>query len=139
MKTILREFLPLLLVIPFVMLFFRVIPDRRIAATCAGFLFVGVPLALMIFRWKEGGPGLSAGPRTLWWVGTLQFWLFFAVPILGSRLLFWETTFEDFTFFGRSGADWHRYSSKSYLLMVFLILGSHLWARAQAVQKQKAG
>ncbi|MBX3039436.1 MAG: hypothetical protein KF789_01855 [Bdellovibrionaceae bacterium] len=139
-KTILREFVPLLLVILLVMTFFRVIPDRKIAATCAGLLFVLVPLALMVLRWKEGGPGFSRGPRTLWWTGVLQFWLLFALPILGARLLFWETAFEEFTFFGQSGADWHRYSSKSYMLMLLLILASHGWAWAQmtAAQKQKA-
>jgi hypothetical protein len=115
---------PLILaaVIPLVILIFRVIPDRKIAATCAGLLFVGIPLVLMIRRWKA--PLAEIAAKRLWWAGVLQFWLFFAVPILGARLLFWEFPFEEMSFFVLSGPQMHKLSNTSFMLMVVAVIAA---------------
>lgn len=124
-KRLAIELVPLLLVIPLVMFVFWIIPERRIAAVIAGALFVGVPLALLLRRAFGGSAGQVAGSAFLWWAGILQFWILFAVPILGSRLLWWNEPFESFHFFGQSADRWHQLSSKSYMVMLVLILVAH--------------
>ncbi|MBX3034439.1 MAG: hypothetical protein KF865_10995 [Bdellovibrionaceae bacterium] len=119
LKPVLMELICLALLVPVVVLLFRVIPDRIAAATTAGTLFVLVPLVFMVRRWRQ--PLKSRSSNRLWWVGVLQFWILFALPILGMRLMFWGTPFEEFTFFGVSGPEWHRLSSRSYLLMTAAI------------------
>ncbi len=134
-KTVREEILPLILVIPLVVLLFRFIPERKIAATIAGLLFVVVPAALM---WKRArSTEVASMIRWVWWFGVLQFWMFFALPILGARVLFWETAFEEFSFFGQTGETWHRLASKSYMVMMVAVLFFHLWS--WWFQKQKAG
>lgn len=120
LKSIVLDALLLILTVPAVILIFRMVPDRKVAATFAGLLFVLVPVAMMVHRWKNPLPTRSA--NAVWWVGVLQFWLLFSLPILGSRLLFWETPFEQFTFFGFSGTQWHEFSSKSYTMMCVFVL-----------------
>jgi hypothetical protein len=93
---------------------FRVIPDRQIAASFAGSLFVGAPLLMMI---HQGAVNLKK--NWLWYACALQFWLLFAVPILGLRVLNWDVPFYQLNILGFTGPQLHLWSSKSY--MVFMI------------------
>lgn len=122
----LREQLPLILVAIMVPFIFRLVPDRRIAATMAGSLFVFVPLILMLWRWKRAEPETAFSKR-LWWLSVLQFWVLFALPILGMRLLFWEMPFDDIRFFGVPGPLWHSWSTRSYLVMLAGTLVANLF------------
>lgn len=124
LKSVALDLIFLILTIPLVLLLFRIVPDRKTAATFAGFVFVGLPIVMMIRRFKNPLPTKNA--RRLWWAGVLQFWILFALPILGARLLFWETPFEQFTFFGFSGDQWHSLSTKSYTVMAVCVLVSGL-------------
>lgn len=108
-----------LMTIVFVMLFFKYIGDRQIAATAAGSLFVGIPLGMLFFELKRTG-----FKSRLWAIIVLQFWILFALPILGLRILNWGVPFEDLSFLGISGPMLHQWSSKSYMLM----MASTLWA-----------
>ncbi|MBO9666933.1 MAG: hypothetical protein J7501_08985 [Bdellovibrio sp.] len=96
-----------------VMIIFKVIPDRQIAATVAGFLFVIMPVGLMAWEYKRAG-----FEETIWFVGVLQFWTVFALPILGIRLFNWGVPFEQLSFWRISGPALHQWSSKSYMVMM---------------------
>lgn len=96
-----------------VMGFFRFIQDRQIAATFAGSLFVGVPLVLMIAEYRA-----EKLKNWVWFLCAAQFWVLFALPILGMRLLNWGVEFDSLSFLGISGPQMHAWSSKSYMLMV---------------------
>lgn len=116
------------LVIIAVMAIFKLITDRQIAATLAGFLFVGLPAALMIAEYRRAG-----WSQKIWYLGVLQFWLIFALPILGIRLLGWGVPFEQLSFLGVPGPVLHQWSSKSYTLMMI----ATIWARWRLVFKSK--
>lgn len=108
-----------LITILFVMLFFKLIPDRQVAATAAGALFVGIPASMLLVEFKRSGY-----KNKIWMVVVLQFWLFFALPIMGLRVFNWGVPFEDLSFLGIPGVVMHQWSSKSYMLM----MASTLWA-----------
>ena len=95
------------------MVIFRVIPDRQIAATVAGFLFVTMPVGLMFWEYKQ-----AEVQETIWFVTMLQFWTIFALPILGLRLFNWGVPFENLSFLGLPGPALHYWSSKSYMVMM---------------------
>lgn len=119
-----------ILVIVSVLVIFKVIPDRQIAATCAGILFVEMPLVVMFLEFRQ---------RKLeykwWFAGVLQFWLPFALPILGLRVLNWGVPFEELSFLGVPGPVLHQWSSKSYMVMMLFTIGAY-W---KSLQNKKAG
>jgi hypothetical protein len=108
-----------IVVIIAVSLIFRVISDRQIAATLAGCLFVVVPPVLMLFQFRR-----SKFSEILWFFGVLQFWLLFALPILGLRLLNWGEPFAQLSLLGISGPILHAWSSKSYMVMMVMTVRS---------------
>lgn len=118
------------LVIGAVMILFKFIADRQIAATVAGVLFVGLPLGLMAYEFKQ-----AQFKQKLWFLGTLQFWVLFALPILGLRIFNWGVEFQSLSVFGVPGPLLHQWSSKSYMLwMVVTLITS--W---QVAKTKKAG
>lgn len=109
-------------VIATVLVIFRVIPERQIAATVAGFLFVLLPLILMALEYRR-----AELQELFWFVATLQFWTVFALPILGIRLMNWGVPFEQLSFIGIPGPVLHQYSSKSY--MVMMVVTAWCWIK----------
>ena len=101
------------LVILAVLVIFRLIPERQLAATAAGILFVLLPLVLMILEYRR-----AELQEMLWFVAVLQFWTVFALPILGMRLANWGVPFEQLSVFGIPGPVLHQFSSKSYIVMM---------------------
>lgn len=92
---------------------FKLIADRQVAATVAGTLFVGLPLALLLCE------RLGSSRRSwFFYGGVLQFWVFFALPILGLRLCNWGVPFDQLSILGISGPALHVWSSKSYMVMM---------------------
>ncbi|UYL09863.1 hypothetical protein B9G69_004645 [Bdellovibrio sp. SKB1291214] len=103
------------LVIAAVMLIFAVIKNKQIAATIAGVLFVVMPISLMAWEHKKEG-----FQEMTWFAGMLQFWVIFALPILGIRLLNWGVPFDQLFFWGIPGPLLHSWSSKSYMVMMLV-------------------
>ena len=120
-KTFLQYFVVQVIVIFFVMALFKFIENRQIAATLAGLLFVLVPLALMIKEYMRAGT-----EENTWFLGILQFWVLFALPILGIRLLNWGVPFDQLSFIGIPGTVLHSWSSKSYTVMMLVTLWTAL-------------
>lgn len=108
------------LVIGTVIVLFKVIPDIKIASTLAGILFVVLPAGLGGYEIKKNGVR-----RTSFFVGLLQFWLFFALPILGLRVFHWDQAFNELAFMGIPGPLLHKYANGSYLVMMGLTLWNY--------------
>ncbi|WP_413582378.1 hypothetical protein [Bdellovibrio sp. HCB288] len=103
------------LVIVAVIVIFASISEKQIAATVAGVLFVVMPLGLMAWEHKQ-----AQFKEAVWYAGVLQFWVIFALPILGIRLLNWGVPFDQLTFWGVPGPFLHSWSSKSYMVMMLI-------------------
>lgn len=104
-----------ILVIFAVMIFFRINDDKKMASVQAGALFVIVPLALLLYEIR-----FYRLEKSLWIFSVLQFWLLFALPIMGLRLLYWQEEFSNLNVLGVSGGLLHTWSSKSYLFMMII-------------------
>ena len=114
-------------VIAMVMIIFRVIVDKKVAATVAGTLFVLLPLAMLISEYA-----IAKLKHKIWYLGVLQFWLLFALPILGLRIFNWESEFQDLSFAGVPGPTLHQWSSKSYMVMMVITVATRIWVTRTA-------
>lgn len=97
---------------------FALIPDKQFAATIAGILFVGMPAVLLALEVQRR----SELHRGIWFFSVLQFWLLFAIPILGLRIFNWNVPFAELSVFGIPGPTMHQWSSKSYFVMMIATL-----------------
>ena len=111
--TYFKQTLFLILWIFVVILLFKFISDRQIAALAAGLGFLLLPAFIL------GLQIVNNKPRS--WIviiGCLQFLIFFAMPIFFLRVFNWGTAFNDLFFLGISASDLHRYSNASYFVLV---------------------
>ncbi len=104
-----------------VVFIFKLNSDVRLASVQAGALFVLLPLILAILEYKK-----SKLTRVSFFVGLLQFWVFFALPILGLRLLNWDVPFNELSFIGVPGATLHQYANHSFVVMMALTLWNYI-------------
>lgn len=120
-----KRFLAYLAIQAFVILsvvfIFKLNGDVKVASAQAGTLFVLLPVLLGGYEWKKYG--LS---RKSFYAGLLQFWIFFALPILGLRLFNWDVDFNELAFLGVPGPTLHQYANHSYLLMMALTLWNYI-------------
>ena len=111
--TYFKQTLFLVLWIVVVILLFKFISNRQIAALFAGLGFLFLPAFVL---------GLQIVDNKLksWIVvfSCLQFLIFFAMPIFFLRVFNWGTAFNDLFFLGISASDLHRYSNASYFVLV---------------------
>lgn len=112
------------LVIVAVVAIFKLNTDIKLASVQAGTLFVLLPLFLGGYEAKKFGFRNRA-----FFAGLLQFWIFFALPILSLRLLNWETPFAELSFLGIPGPALHQYANHSYMVMMVLTLWSYIRRR----------
>jgi hypothetical protein len=104
-----------------VVFIFKFNSDVKLASVQAGGLFVLLPVFLGVMEWKKSGFS-----RKSFYLGLLQFWVFFALPILGLRLLNWDTAFSELSVLGVRGASLHQYANYSYLTMMILTLWNYI-------------
>ncbi|MFZ4403017.1 MAG: hypothetical protein ACOYOK_02850 [Pseudobdellovibrionaceae bacterium] len=104
---------------------FKIIPERRWAATIAGALFIFWPLLLMYWEWifYKKTQKLS----WLWLLSLLQFLILFAIPIFYTRVVHWNSEFQSLFIAGIPAESMHRYANKSYSIM--LLLGLAQWVK----------
>ena len=115
------------LVTVLIILFFKLISDRKIAALCAGSLFIFTPVWRGLLEFSE-----NKFKNVLWWAGTAQFWFFMALPIFLFRIIYWSEAFENISVFGIYLQQLHQVSNISYMGML-LTTGISYWiARAEA-------
>lgn len=114
-------------IIALVMVIFKFIVDRQVAATVAGSLFVVLPVVLMGFEYKR-----AQLKHFYWFLSVMQFWTLFALPIMGIRLLNWGVPFDQLSFLGIAGPFLHHWSSKSYMVMMAVTAWVAWKGRSQA-------
>ena len=129
-KRFLIYFLIQVLVIGVVIALFKLNSDVKLASVEAGALFFLWPLYFAVYELRKFGT-----ERKSFFVGLIQFWLLFALPILGLRLMNWEAPFDDLSIFGVPGTLLHKYANTSYLLM----MGLTLWNYFVGPRKLKDG
>lgn len=93
---------------------FALIPSRYLAALWAGtaFLLLGLGVIWSIFkirRWKSA----------LLWVALVHV-VIFSIPLLGSRILDSTTPFDQMTFWGVTGPEFHMLSTKFYGFFILI-------------------
>jgi hypothetical protein len=109
------------LVIMVVVALFKLNADVKIASVQAGTLFVILPVFLGGWEYKKAGL-----VRKSFFFGLLQFWVLFALPILGLRLLNWETPFNELSLLGVPGTTLHQFANQSYMLMMAFTLWNYI-------------
>lgn len=102
------------LVVPFI---FKYVSERPVAAVIAGIGFILWPGLLMLNEFR-----VDQIKNYFFWLATGQFWLLFAWPMFLLRVLNWGTPFEQLSFLGVPGPMFHEYSTKSYTLMLILMV-----------------
>ncbi len=122
------------LLIVVVMLLFRGLSDRKIAATIAGFLFLAVPAFFLVWDLKSARQGEPL--QLMWRFSVLQFLILFAIPIFWARVFHWNVEFSEINVLGVPAALLHRLSNGSYLLMT---LGTLFKVVADFLEARKSG
>lgn len=108
------------IVIVGVILIFRTASDIKVGSVEAGVLFVLVPMILAFKEYRVAGL-----QQKIFYFGLVQFWVLFAVPILGLRLSHWESPFSELSLFGVPGTLLHQGANGSYLLWMACTLWCH--------------
>jgi hypothetical protein len=110
-----------------VILLFKYIDERKIAALCAGSLFILGPSFVL---WNEKRLGL-ASKRVSWW-GALVFLFVSALPIFILRLKYWNESFESISALGISGPQMHKISNYIFIgMLVTFFIDSFLEKKRQ--------
>jgi len=100
-------------VILFVLSFFKLIPEKKVAALLAGSLFLISPVTVLFFEYKA-----QVLFKKFSSYGALIFFAFSAVPIFYLRLANWSEDFGSLSMFGLSGNQLHELSNKIFMLML---------------------
>ncbi len=101
-----------------ILLIFKFITDRSVAAVVAGTGFVVWPILFLIHDFRY-----TIKTKTSWihQLGCLQFLVLFAVPLFLLRVLNWGVPFSELSLIGIKAMTLHQYSNMSYLLMTLAI------------------
>lgn len=125
------------LVIIAVIIFFRVIPDIKMAALAAATLFISGPLLVLFFELKSGSFG-----RSLSFYGALIFFFASSLPIFALRISNWDERFENLSLpsvlGGFTGPQLHQVSNYFFLGMVATFALDSLIATSKARAKIKS-
>lgn len=119
-----------ILVIVLVMTFFKVIPERKIAALSAGALFLLTPLVVLFFEYQA-----KALMKRMSSYGAAIFLLLSAIPIFYLRVANWSDDFTSLSLAGITGPELHQLSNKIFMLMLVCFLVD---AFREQMKKQKA-
>lgn len=101
------------LVIVLVILNFKFIEARKVAALVASAIFLGSSSFILGYEYFKG-----------WGLRSLTFWagLFFlltsVLPLIVLRLYFWETAFEEIEIYGLRAESMHHWSNKVFMVIL---------------------
>jgi hypothetical protein len=95
--------------IPVVILLFKTVEPKKVAAVIAGSVFV----ALGFFIYNKS---FKARRSVTLYMSFLHLF-FFSMPMLVNRLIFWDSGFDQITFFGFSGPQFHKISEAFFVLL----------------------
>lgn len=116
-------------VILLVIITFKVIADRPLAALVASLLFLISSLGIL--GWEIRHPGFYK--RSTFW-GFVAFLVLSVLPILGLRLWYWGEPWEAIALWGISGPALHEFSNKVFLMvMICIFADSYLETKKQVM------
>ena len=115
------QFLILAIWVQVVILIFKLIEDRQLAALIAGAGFILWPLVFLIHELINKDKASRSALHT---VGCLQFLLLFAAPLFLLRILNWGVSFNELNLLGVPATQLHRFSNVSYLIMTLAVVYS---------------
>ena len=96
--------------IPFVIIIFKNISPRNVAAIIAGSVFVALGMYILKKSWPY---------KKSITVYVISLHLFgFALPMLFTRLLYWNKKFEEIAIFGLKGPAFHRLSEALFSILI---------------------
>lgn len=98
-----------LLTIPAVIIIFKLIADRKIAALVAACFFIIIPAVAL---WK------ITDTSKIFTAAHWQFLVLFALPIFILRITHWSQEFDTIEFMGVAAASLHKYSNISFGVML---------------------
>ena len=110
------ELLAFLVWIPIVVSLFKFSSEAKVAAVYAGAGFVFIPVFFLVLELIK--PTHRSVSLIL---SLIQFLIFFAIPIFGLRIYFWNLPFNQIRIFGISPESLHRYSNLSYFLIIAVL------------------
>jgi xanthine/uracil permease len=100
-----------------VILLFQMIPEKKVAATIAGFTFIGTSSALF---WLSFCGTRIPKAFTPWVAG--GFLILVAIPMVAVRLLNWSMEFTDLSVWGIPGQEFHQLGSRLFLLQPLAVI-----------------
>ena len=109
------QLLMLLIWIPCVMVLFKIIEERKVAAVFAGAGFLILPCLFLFFEFFSKKKQRS---RVLI-LFTGLFLVFSALPIFLLRILNWNADFSQLSILGITADQMHKGSNYNYIVMVF--------------------
>lgn len=116
-KSTVKDLLTILaievLTAPVVIMYFKFIEPKKLAAVFAGSTFViaGFAILKITRRWKDGYASF------IYWAIHIHIFVF-AIPMLVGRVAFWQKDFADVKFLYFSGPAYHQMAQKMYIVMV---------------------
>ena len=104
---------------------FSLLESRYLAALWAGSVFLILGCAIVVVLWRK-----RRWQSVLFWVALIHV-LVFSIPLLGSRILDPATPFENMTFWGIAGPEFHQLSTQFYgfFIVVTVLEGLLTWIR----------
>lgn len=103
-----------IIIIPIIILIFKIPAEKPLLSIFANAIFMIVGLITLLYRGKG---------KILILISGLQFLFTAVIPISILRILSWGKDFNNTSLLGLTGAQWHSYSNYSYL---FLLLGTSI-------------
>ncbi len=125
-KRYLVYLLYFLLTIPAVMMIFKFIEPKKLAAIFAASLFISCSLLVFWGEFKNR----SYKSFTLW-TATL-FFLLFSAPMIIVRLMNYDMDFAEINFGPLSGPDFHKYSTYGFMFLLVAALLDYIRIKRQA-------
>lgn len=116
-KSTIKDLLTILaievLTAPVVIMYFKFIEPKKLAAVFAASTFVitGFAILKITRRWKD------AYASFVYWAIHIHIFVF-AIPMLVARVAFWQKPFEDVRFLYFSGPEYHLIAQKVYAILV---------------------
>ncbi len=115
-KIYLYQFFILFAWIAIVMLLFRLIPEKQVAAIFAGLGFIIWPSLFFTYEWNQK-------PKDkIYLIILAVFLLACALPIFILRIAYWGADFSSLNLFGIPAARFHATSNILYLLVMLMTL-----------------
>lgn len=124
-----RNYLSMMaIVVMLVLILFRTLDSRAVAATVAGLLFLSSTLVVLLWEMKQ--PQFW---KSFSFAGSVIFLISSVVPILWMRFANWGVSFSEITFLGLPAQSWHKTSNYIFLLFVILIYVDHVRMKKKSV------